>query len=76
MGESSKDSTQCPWNSPFILHCRMQPMWEDGTHLTSQNDDMDNIRGVRLFNTWMTAMQIAISSELNAWNTWFAEKGI
>ena len=59
---ASKDSTQCPRNS---LHCGTQPMWEDSTYLTSQSDDMDTIHGVILYNTWMTAMQIAINSELN-----------
>ena len=37
---------------------------------------MDTSPGARLFNTWTTAMQIAISSELNTWNTWFTGKGI
>ena len=49
-------------------------MWEDGIYLTNQSDDMDSNHGARLFNTWMTTMQIAISSELNTWNTWFAGK--
>ena len=34
----------------------MQPMWEDGTYLTSlasQSDDMDTSPGARLFNTYM-----------------------
>ena len=39
-------------------------------------DDVDNSPGVRLFNMWTTATQIAISSELNTWSTWFAGKGI
>ena len=71
MSEPSKDSTRYPWNSPFSLHCGTQPMWEDGMYLTSQSDDMDTTSpGVRLFYTWMTDMQIAISSEINTWNTW------
>ena len=27
-------------------------MWEDGTYLTSQSNDMDTSPGARLFNTW------------------------
>ena len=65
MGEPSKDSTRHPQNSLFTLHCGTQPMWEDGTYLTSQSDDMDTSPGARVYNTWTTAMQIAISSELN-----------
>ena len=49
-------------------------MWEDGTYLTSQSDDVDTSPDARLFNTWTKAIQIAISSELNTWNTWFAGK--
>ena len=49
----------------LTLNCGMQPMWEDGMHQTSQSDDVDTSPGARLFNTWMTAMQIAISSKLN-----------
>ena len=48
-------------------------MWEDGIYLTSQSDDMDTSPGAGLNTSmWMTAMQIAISSKLNTWNTWFA----
>ena len=58
MGEPSNDSTQCPRNSLFTLHCGMQPMWEDGTYVTSQSDDVDTSPGARLFNIWTTATQI------------------
>ena len=62
-------------HSSCTVGCNLR-MWEDGTYLTSQSDDVDNSPGARVFNTWTTAMQIAISSELNTWNTWFAGKGI
>ena len=39
-----------------------------------QSNNMDASPGVRVFNTWTTAMQIAISSELKALNTWFTGK--
>ena len=45
-------------------------MWEDGTYLTNQSDDVDTSPGARLFNTRTTAMQIAISNELKTWNSY------
>ena len=46
------------------------------TYLTSQSDNMDTSPGARLFNTWRTAMQMAICSKLNTWKTWFAGEEI
>ena len=48
--ETRKDPTRCPENSPFTLHCGMQPMWEDGTCMTSQSDDMDTSSCTRLYD--------------------------
>ena len=47
-------------------------MWKDDMYLTSQSDDVDTSPGARLFNMWMIATKIAISSELRTWNTLFA----
>ena len=64
MDEPSKDSTQCPWNSPFTLLCEMQPTYMRIQYVPNKpkqrhrsNDAGVNIScGVRLFE--MTAIQI------------------
>ena len=46
-------------HSSCIVGCNLC-MWEDGTYLTSQSDDVDTSHGTRTFNMWTTAMRIAI----------------
>ena len=56
MSELSKDPIRCPGNSLFTLDCGTRPIWEDGTYMTSQSDDVDTSSCARLYLiTWTIA---------------------
>ena len=59
-------------STEFAIH---SALW-DTTYVSGKTDesDVDTSSGASMFNTWTTAMQVAISSELNTWNTWYAAK--